>query len=78
VHLGDKHYVATFVSDEQFQALKKLERLKRPDRQSCTAAVLRDCIEYAYWKLTKHYAGMPVTPPRPLPAKPNETEPSKI
>lgn len=64
------HFVAGHLNSRQFHALKHLERLRRPHLKSCTSAVIRDCIEYAYGLLVSKYSNIPTTEPRPLPPIP--------
>lgn len=67
----NKYHIATTVSEEQYQALQKLETLRNPNVQ-CKSAVLRDCIEWAFWPLLSHYTGQPTSLPKELP-NPNKT-----
>jgi hypothetical protein len=61
------HFVGVLLTAEQYQAVKRLSRLKKPHLQCCTSSVIRDCVEHAYWPLSAKYSGVPVDAPKPLP-----------
>lgn len=57
--MAQKHYVATYISNEQKTKLDQLGQAKKPHRQSCYAELLRDCIDYAYRPLLCQFLNLP-------------------
>lgn len=71
--MATKNFIAVNLDAQRFQAVKRLEKMKLPNRKSCTSEVIRECIDYAYWALAQKYSGVPVTQPNPLPPVTEDT-----